>query len=156
AATVEVSLTPEEQERLSSLSARYDELVSALEDGDASAELDRISAEMEALEAKQVGWASEEKARAGAILCLGPDGEVEVHRGLLKREAASVESDDEPKQEKRSGNGNGYAESVLLDLSVHRTAALRAVVSENPELAMTALLHALVGNLLYDGRAETC
>jgi ParB family chromosome partitioning protein len=52
--------------------------------------------------------------------------------------------------------GNGYSDSILTDLSAHRTAALRELVAGNPDVAMQALLHALAVQLLYAGPSGSC
>jgi len=57
---------------------------------------------------------------------------------------------------KKRIRGNGYAETVLLELSAERTAALREVLAAKPETALTALLHVLVGRLFCSGPSESC
>jgi ParB family chromosome partitioning protein len=158
ARTVELPLSKSEANRLSTLGARYDKLVSALEDegGDTGEELNRVSAEIAALEAKQTGWPEEEKVRAGAIVTLAPDGEAEVYRGLLREPIDSGPPKTEQNAVRKARQANGYADGVLLDLSAHRTAALRQVVAEKPDLALLALLHALVARLLYNPGSQTC
>jgi ParB family chromosome partitioning protein len=155
----EVLLSEEEETSLSTLGERYDELVAALEEGDdsgLSAELDKVSAEMEQLLAKKTVWPDVEKARAGAIVTIDHDGRLLISRGLLKKEAMLQASRDAKQTEKKEGQGNGYAERVLLDLSAHRTAALREVLASQPQTALLALLHGLVDQLFYAGPSSSC
>lgn len=150
---LERDLSEEQQAKLSALAERYDELVAALEEGDESLgkEIDAVAEEMARLESPAV-WSPEEKARSGAIVSLGPGGSVEVERGLVKIDASkTMATEGEPRAAKRRAGGNGYADSVLLDLSAHRTAAMREVLAQKPSVALLALLHALVGQLFRHG-----
>jgi ParB family transcriptional regulator, chromosome partitioning protein len=156
---MEVALGEEDAGRLSSLGERYDELVAAIADGDESglAEIDRLADEIAALEEKQLVWSDDEKTRAGVIVTVDRDGQIEVIRGLLKMNAADAKGGvDQKKTAKKNGHANGYAESVLVDLSAHRTAALRELLTREPQVASLALLHALVNRLFYAGSSSTC
>jgi ParB family chromosome partitioning protein len=159
APTVETVLSDGEQARLSELAARYDELVAALEEGDErhANELDAIDREMAELDAKRVTWLPEAKGNAGAIVSLGQSG-VEIHRGLLKPGHKDESSEQNGAlQAKKGGNGHGgYADSVLLDLSAHRTAAMRELMAQQPQTARLALLHVLVSRLFYPGLGQSC
>jgi ParB family chromosome partitioning protein len=146
-------LSEEDEKRLSELGARYDELVSELNEDEDSPELERIAREIEELQDKKEGWAEEDMAQAGAIVTLGVDGEPEAIRGLLRPGTKSAE-EAKPRDSKKTANG--YAESILLDLSAHRTAALREVLAGQPDTALTALLHALLGKLFYNRAYASC
>jgi ParB family chromosome partitioning protein len=159
AGTCEIRLSKPEEKRLSQLSARYDELVTALDDEDETAdttELDRVSGEIAQLQQKKEGWLDEEKAQAGAIVSLGPDGEPQIFRGLLRPGHAGHDAAQGEEQPQKRSRTNGYSDSVLLDLSAHRTAALRELVAQQPDTALLALLHALVDRLFYDGSPRSC
>lgn len=159
AETVERPLSDEAQAKLASLGERYDELVAALEDGDEGLgpEIDRIDEDIAAIESSKATRPDEEKARAGAIVSLGPDGTLDVVRGLLKPEASRPkEAKDGQGAAKKAANGNGYADSVVLDLSAHKTAAMRELLAQQPTIALLALLHVLVGQLFGHGSPENC
>ncbi|HEX3651871.1 MAG TPA: ParB/RepB/Spo0J family partition protein [Rhizomicrobium sp.] len=157
---VRTALSESDQSRHSSLGERYDELVTALEEGDeeAAAELDRLSAEITDVEDKQESWTDEQKRTAGAIVALAQDGSVEVVRGLLRPEACSESATSEEAKAPSNGaiNGKSYADSVLLDLSAYRTAALRELLAGNPRTALTALLHTLVTELFQRDTMPSC
>lgn len=158
----EVALPRKEQKRLSSLCERHDTLVSELEerpDESAVAELDQIAAEIDALSAKREQWNAEDKARSGVILCLDAQGGLRVIRGLLReqdaRPSAPTESAEEI-QEPRAGNGRAeYSDALLRDLSAHRTAGLRETLAACPDVALTALVHALVVRAFFSVQ-DTC
>jgi len=160
----EVDLSEEDEARLSSLCERYDELVAALEEEGAeetSAELARVTAELEVLQAKKEIWPEEEKTRAGVILSLDSDGQLRAVRGLLKAEeripeeagqhprSPAAKTEQTGSNEKPDEKSNGYSESLLVDLSAHRTMALREVLAGQTERALVALLHALVRRVFF-------
>ena len=159
ASTVELQLSEADEARLSTLGERYDELVAALEEGEGagSEELDQVSAEIAELESKKTAWPDEDKAAAGAIVSVGHDGLMEVHRGLLKSDPTARRAGNGHERRTTTGErGNGYSDAILVDLSAYRTAALRELVSGNPDVAMQALLHALADQLLYGGPSDSC
>ena len=160
---VEVALSDEEEAHLSALCERYDELVAAIEeegDDETSAELDRVSAELNALRAKKEVWPEEERGRAGVVISLDYDGKLQITRGLVKPEERQRDENDSPRSTnvtaKKEKSSNGYAESLLIDLSAHRTAALREVLAGQPECAFTALLHALVLRIFFNRDGRGC
>jgi len=150
---IDIALGGEDEARLSELGSRYDELVSELGEGEESPELEKVALEIEALEERKEGWDPEDMHDAGAVVTLGPDGEPEIVRGLLKPGGANTT---QPAKRRQKKEANGYSEPVLLDLSAHRTAALREVLARDPEAALTALLHALLGQVFYDGVGASC
>jgi len=164
--TIVVALSEEDEARLSAISERYDELVATIEeDGDenVAAEFDQVSAELAALQAKKEIWPEEEKSRAGAIIGIDYHGKPQIVLGLVKPEDRRVE--EEPREQgermenvsaKKEKSSNGYSEAVLVDLSAHRTAALREVLASQPDQALVALLHALVGRIFFNSSAKCC
>ena len=162
AKAVEKALSAKDEKRLGRLGGKYDALVAELEEDESPErvdKLDRVSAELEALQAKKEDWASEDKARSGVLLGLDRDGALKIFRGLIKpedvrdgekgdtRDAAS------PPKLKQSGS---YSESLLADLSAHRTAALRELLASQPDHALTALLQTLVERLFHGGYQQGC
>ena len=84
--------TQEDDARRTELASRYDELA-AEHNGSAddlpdevAAELDRIEAELAALEAREDVWTPADVAVAGAVLTLAGDGSLRVERGFVRPE----------------------------------------------------------------------
>ncbi len=154
------SLTSDEEARLTGLCERYDQIVASLEDGDedGSAELDQVSAEIDALNGKREAWPAEEKGRAGVVIGLDYSGEPQIVRGLVKRAERPVTTGivGQGATEEKSKSSNGYSEALFVDLSAHYTAALREVVASEPQAALTALLHTMVLSLFYHEGYATC
>ncbi len=154
--TIAVDLSAADEERLSALSERYDQLIADLDDSvdGETPELDQLSAEIVVLQSLKETWPDTEKAVSGVIVSLNWDGSLLITRGLLRDDAMTGE-EPEKAQPKRSVR-TGYPDSVILDLSAHRTAAMRALVGREPSTALLALLHAMVEQLLYRGGSRSC
>lgn len=96
-------------------------------------------------------YSDEDKARAGAIVRIGHEGELDVSRGLVhpddikaeRKQAA--EADEEPKEV------SAIPASVIRELSAHRTAAIRLAMTESPQVALAATVYTLALPLI-DGR----
>ena len=111
-----VALSEGDEARRSELAARYDELADehnrSADDlpEEVAAALDRIEAELAALEAREQAWRPDDVAVAGVVLTLASDGSLRVERGYVRPE-------DEPKpkpaapvtegQEDADGTGQG-------------------------------------------------
>jgi ParB family chromosome partitioning protein len=154
AKTVTRELGNADRRCLARLRQDYDRQVAELDEsgGGWTGELDRLAEEIARLEAKAETWPEEEIARAGAVVTLNAKGALEVTRGLVARQTASPTS--EKSAEPRPPGV--YPDSVLADLSAHRTAALRECLAANPEAAFLELLRALVLQLLFPGAPQGC
>ncbi len=102
--------TPGDDARRTELAGRYDELAEqhngSADDlpDEVAAELDRIEAELAALEAREDVWTPGDVSVAGAVLTLALDGSLRVERGFVRPE-------DEPRPEPATlaedGDGHG-------------------------------------------------
>ncbi|MBV8977710.1 MAG: ParB/RepB/Spo0J family partition protein [Alphaproteobacteria bacterium] len=158
AKATEQALPAKEEKRVKSLSKRYDDLVSALEDQEdpkAEAELAQVSGELDTLLAKKTVWSEREKQRSGALIGIDQDGQLKVVRGLIRPEERkrSERQDERPKSAQQSG---GYSDTLLADLTAHRSAALRELLADNPQASLTALLKVLVERMLLREGRLTC
>jgi ParB family chromosome partitioning protein len=157
AKTVAVELSKKEAARLVKLGDRYDVLVEQIEDdgpSEVAEELDGVTAELEALQAKTVTWSDNEKALSGAVVLLDPEGGVEILRGLIRPGDRKREQTEDSGKERRPAGA--YSDALLTDLSANRTAALRELLAGSPETALTALLEVLVRTAFYDAYRQGC
>lgn len=153
-----VPLSEDEQARLDALQAQFDELA---EGGDESpkisAELDRLQAEIEALtECEQ--YNAEDIARAGAFISLGHNGEPRIERGFVRKEDDeddAVTAESEAAQTAPNGAAP-LSERLMAELTAYRTAGLRNAVAQRPEVALLAIVHALVLSAFYTGDEASC
>jgi ParB family chromosome partitioning protein len=142
-----------------------------------------LEAEIDRLEAKRHAYNPDDIARGGAFVILNHDGMVRIERGLIRPEdekprteaeqvgGASVAGDTEDGDSQAVQEGNGEGESatdeedndrplsdiLVRDLTAHRTLGLRLNLSEQPEVALVAVTHALSAqNLLSRGGRACC
>ncbi|PZP38542.1 MAG: hypothetical protein DI585_07070, partial [Pseudomonas fluorescens] len=96
-------------------------------------------------------YTDEDKARTGAILRVGYEGEVDVTRGLVHPDDVRAESKQAEDEEKAPQEVATIPASVVRELSAHRTAAIRLAMTENPQVALAAIVHTFALPLI-DGR----
>ncbi|MDR0777421.1 MAG: ParB N-terminal domain-containing protein [Azonexus sp.] len=173
-----------EAQRIEKLQARMEELEEAVntaidaEDEDQLAALEeegqRLNQQLESLEESLRDYSVNVKAAAGAIVTIDRDGQVVIHRGLLReaeakalralermrqgfpREEPDSDSDGDGQGEKgretAHDTGSFMSDKLAERMSVHRTAALQIQVARHPQGALAALVHGMVQNVLQDSR----
>jgi ParB family chromosome partitioning protein len=104
---------------------------------------------LDEIEAGQTEFTSEQKSQAGVIVTIGHNGKPVYHCGLVERRGKGVSTidtdSDSPKEEK-----DGVSAALLQDLTIQRTAALRAALSVRPDIALIAITHNLAAQIFYD------
>ena len=131
-----------------------------------------LAAELEAVQSQLSCHAPEVRAMAGVIVTLGRDGSPLMHRGLLReaeakalrtldaarQRAANCQTPgDEGSDSDRSTTGDAphgaehLSDRLAQRLSAHRTAALQIEMARQPQVALAALVHALVQQALQGG-----
>jgi ParB family chromosome partitioning protein len=161
----------DEYDRLEAEYSEADELPD-----DIDARLGEIEQALEAFEQRPTVYDSADIAIAGVFVSLDSDGSLSVDRGYVRLEderPVDVEGDDapavdggdspaatpavqravitiggqaaEPEDDEEDGV-KPLPERLLIELTAHRTLALRNTVAEHPDVAMTLLLHKLVSD----------
>lgn len=154
----DVPLADDDQARLNSLSAAYDDLAEQAEadpeNADLAEELGRIDAEIDAINEKSRAYSPDALAQAGAIVTLGYDGTVDIRRGLVLPEdvrkakaAAKQSSGDKPE-------GIVFSAKLTEELTATKTAIIAAELTEQPDAALAAVVHALTLRVFYDFASE--
>jgi ParB family chromosome partitioning protein len=138
-----------------------------------------LEAEIERLEAKRVAYDPADIARCGAFVILNHDGTVRIERGFVRTEDEQPEPEtqnvcgEEERGDTASENSgasptgagdktsDGEDEDVddhkplsdilIRNLTAHRTLGLRLALSEQPEVAIVAVTHALSAQIFYRG-----
>lgn len=127
-----------------------------------STALDELDDKLDTARAALLAWTPEQMARTGALLRIDHGGRVTVHRGLIRpqdRPAGKGGAGDDA-GDPGSGNGNcdegehgdragtedtkkrpEFSEKLMRDLTAHRTAALQAALTQNPQVALVTLVH---------------
>ena len=135
--------------------------------------LGEIEQALEAFERRPVTYDPAEIGIAGVFVSLGADGSLLVERGYVRPEdeipveseggdgMVDADGDDAPAvqravitiggqpaepEEDEDDSLKPLPERLVIELTAHRTVALRNAVAENPRVAMTMLLHKLVSD----------
>ncbi len=125
-------------------------------------------------------------ARAGAVVTVDRNGAEQVHRGYIRPEDEIVEEAEgegtstvdstqreteapqtaiislggsqanAPVAEEDDGVLRPLPEKLVSELTAFRTIALRDAVANNPHVALTLLLHKLVGGVFHHGSGASC
>lgn len=161
-------LSAEDEARRDALAEEHDELADALNGGDedeaTQARYDAVAAELESLEAREQRFLPEDLARTGIIVTLDGVGALRVERGFVRAEDVPVpepanddaEEADRGEDEAREEAEEPIAKPAPLPSALHaellaqRTAALRASLARQPDLALRALTHALTSKAFHD------
>jgi ParB family chromosome partitioning protein len=145
--------------------------------------LAEIETALEEVDSRPEHFAAEDRAIAGAFVSIGASGALKVMRGYVRPEdEPSAESDEEPAPAGDAGasaespqdanpNGGDHAGSehaeedegvrplsdrLMAELTAYRTVALRNALAERPDVALLALLHAIVLKLFYRYALDSC
>ena len=139
-----------------------------------------LEAEIERLEAKRQAYEPADIARCGAFVILSHDGTVRIERGFVRAEdekqeaeALAVSGEGEGGDTVHDDGGTGrngepggdtlgaddedtddhkpLSDILIRDLTAHRTLGLRLALSEQPEVAIVAVTHALSAQIFYRG-----
>ena len=170
-----VDLTEEEGATRQALRAEYDRLEEEYSEADELPDeidqrLGEIEQALDAFERRPVTYDPAEIAMAGVFVSLDADGSLLIDRGYVRpedeipaepREGDKADGDDAPAvqravitiggqsaepEEDEDDSVKPLPERLIIELTAHRTVALRNAVAENPHVAMTMLLHKLVSD----------
>ena len=157
----ELPLSDEAQAEQKRLSEEYEALFDSRDEHDeaTSERLDAIQERMEELEDTGEAFTPEQLAIAGAVVTIDRDGNVDVERGLVRREDLPQEEgtpdqagsgEDESSKEKPP-----FSAALVESLTTHRSTAIGASLMAQPDVALAATVHCLAAQLLsgsrYDG-----
>jgi ParB family chromosome partitioning protein len=163
-----VPLSAEDEARRDALAEEHDELADALNGGNeeeaTQARYDVVAEELESLEARERRFLPEDLARAGIIVALDGAGGLRVERGFVRAEdvpAPEPANDDaeeadhsenearEEEAEEQGAKPPPLPSALHAELLAQRTAALRASLARQPDLALRALTHALASKAFH-------
>ena len=180
-----VPLTDAEEASRLALQAEYDSLLEA-HDGldDLPEEIDERLGELEkaleAFDARPPSFDPMDVARAGAFVSVVPDGRLKVERGFVRAEdepraddahagdeadasgempsgATAADGDNEPTADLEEDDARAaISDRLLTELTEYRTVALRNSLSQRPDVAFLAALHALTLDAFYRHASESC
>ncbi|WP_438853103.1 ParB/RepB/Spo0J family partition protein [Brevundimonas nasdae] len=170
-----IDLTDEERATREALRAEYDRIEEEYSEADelpdeVDQRLGEIEQALEAFERRPITYDPAEIAIAGVFVSLDADGSLLIDRGYVRPEdeipvepegGDETDGDDAPAvqravitiggqpaepEEDEDDSLKPLPERLVIELTAHRTVALRNAVAENPQVAMTMLLHKLVSD----------
>jgi ParB family chromosome partitioning protein len=160
-------LSDEQQKVQDRLVTQYEALIEEHGDDpepDIADTLQSLSDQIDAI-GNAAAWRDEDMALAGAIISIGYNGHIEIERGLVR-------AGDKAAQRRLSLCGDGQDDadgiapdpasplpaSLIASLTAERTAALRATMIDNENVALAAVAHALALPVFYGPmeRIESC
>ncbi|RUU93429.1 chromosome partitioning protein ParB, partial [Mesorhizobium sp. M1A.F.Ca.IN.020.03.2.1] len=152
-----VDLGEEEQVEFDKLTAEYDQLAELLNadvaDEDAEPRLDEIEERLEQLRDRSEAYEPEAFEAGGAIITLANGGAIRIERGLVRPE-------DQPKRETAEAQDSEaesgkpkvtHSAALIEDLTAQKTAALRIELANNPDIALAAVVHAMLSRVVGSG-----
>ena len=167
--------TKRESDRMDKLETKMqaigEAIDAALEDDDEEKadalqeEGDTLGEQLQVLEDRLLDYALNVKAAAGAIVTLDRQGQLVVHRGLMREaEAKALRTLERLRQGFSEDEAHGdnadddqpkaaaMSDRLAQRLSAHRTAALQIELARNPHAALAAVVHGMVQAVLPVGR----
>jgi ParB family transcriptional regulator, chromosome partitioning protein len=176
-----VDLSEDDAARLDAASAEHDALVegyTSYEDmpEDVAAKAEALCDEVDALADKRMAFDPAIIARGGAFVTLTAAGDVQIVRGFVQAEdepqadpepddesaAETVEADEQDADEDDTGDsedadpGKPISDTLIRDLTAHRTLGLRLAVDDSTSMALIVLTHAMVAQLFYRSSDRSC
>lgn len=159
--------TEQEEEQLQALEAERDQIRETPKDERSKKQVKRLedlNAEIDALENPEPIYNPEDMARAGATVEIDSSGKLNVTYGYLKpddvsAEEPSVGADAPSATGEEAEEEEGAAkipDSLVTNLTIHRTASLQAALAEKPDVAFVAVIHAMAVSSLNMFGSESC
>ncbi|MDW9583928.1 chromosome partitioning protein ParB [Sinorhizobium meliloti] len=158
-----IPLSEEDQAALDAAQAEYDELAELIEGGmadkEAEAKLAEVEKRIDALNARTEAYSPEALAEAGTFVFLDYYGRLAIERGFVKPGAAAEDEDVEGLPSARGAAKPkvpmiNHSAALIEDLTAHKTAALRIELANNPDVALVAVVHAMLLSVAYPYNSE--
>ncbi len=157
------------QEKMRAIGEAVDAAMDAEDEDKADAlqeEGERLGQQLQALEDGLLDYAPNVRAAAGAIVTIDRNGEIVIHRGLMREaeakalrtleklrqgfSGAEIEGDDGGEDADEAPKAAAMSDRLAQRLSAHRTAALQIEVARHPRVALAALVHGMVQTVLQE------
>ena len=131
--------TEQQQAQIDELQAERDKL----DEDEDSEKVDQLMAKFAKLE-REAAFAADDRAISGVIVTIDHEGELDIIDGLVRPEDRAAAKT--KKAEAANGDADNappcFSAKLIEDLTAHRTAALQAMLADNPKVALAAVVHA--------------
>ncbi len=161
-----VPLSEEDQAALDAAQTEYDELAELIESGaaddEAEAKLAEVEKRIDALTGLSEAYSPDALEKAGAFVMLDYYGRLAIERGFVKADDIDEDEDDEsgiPASAKAGETKPAipvitHSAALIEDLTAHKTAGLRIELANNPDVALVAVVHAMLLRVAYPYHSE--
>ena len=170
----DVPMADEQRAELDGLEEEHAELAEMIEagvaDDEAEPRTEAIQAKMTALADTGQVYDTDDLAKAGCYVLMDYYGRLSVERGLIRPEDVQNELADHdaetdegskplsPQTETQPEPSFSLSAALVQELTAQKTAAIRAELAHNRDVALAAVVHAMLASLfgLYGSTEETC
>jgi len=136
-----VAFSEDEQAELDRLAEEYDALEQEEENEKTSARLDEVQNRINELAQRERAYTAEALSMAGAIVSVGHNGDTHIVRGLVRAEdVRPADLDGEADEPKLTPT---HSATLIESLTAAKSAALAAELTNRPDTALAAVVHAL-------------
>lgn len=156
----QVVLNEDEAKELEALEAEYEALETKIEakgeDEAISERLAEVEAKMKALSERPTSFLPEDMGRSGVVAYVEHNGTPQLYQGVVKDEDVRRSKSDAGAEAEGEGDDGKVAHSATLieDLTAQKTAILRAEFTMNADVALVAVVHALLLRVAYRSSGE--
>lgn len=155
-----VPLTEDEEDALINAQLEYEDLAELIDHGVADdqteSKLEAVKKRIEELENRPEVYSAEAFEKAGAFIMMDWHGRPKIERGFVKDDASDETGDNDniqtpaEKQDKAPALPEMTHSAALMEkLTAHKTAALRIELANNADVALVAVVHAMLNNVAY-------
>ncbi|MGV1793613.1 ParB/RepB/Spo0J family partition protein [Rhizobium sp. A37_96] len=178
----DVELSAEDQAEYDALVSERDDLAELIDndadDENAGQRVAEIDKRLDELAKKQEAYQPDDIARSGVIVFVNHHGKAQAEIGVVREDDEVEETDaadgDENEGETEDGEGIGaiantsagtgepeertptftHPQPLIEVLTAKKTAALRVELANNPDVALAAVVHAMLLRISYGGRVD--
>ena len=166
----DVELSAEDQAEYDALVDEHDDLVELIDNDAADESADQriadIDKRLDEISAKKEIYRSDDMARSGVVVFINRYGKPETALGIVRdgNEAEEAQDDDSDNATDDANTGAVEAgesiptftpsQSLIEVLTAKKTAALRVELANNPDVALAAVVHAMLLRISYGGYAS--
>ncbi|KWV59173.1 chromosome partitioning protein ParB [Rhizobium altiplani] len=168
----EVELSAEDQADHDALASERDDLAELIDNDvagdDAGQRVAEIDRRLDELSGKQEAYRPDDMARSGVIVFINHSGKAEAAIGIVREEDEAEETEDDANNDgtgsgetNAAGGGNigagksgpkfAHPQALIEVLTAKKTAALRVELAHNPDVALAAVVHAMLLRISYGG-----
>lgn len=175
----DVELSAEDQAEYDALVSERDDLAELIDnDENAGQRVAEIDKRLDELSKKQEAYQPDDMARSGVVVFVNHHGKAQAEIGIVREEDEIEEADEAESDENEDSTEDGedigatantstgtgepeertptftHPQPLIEVLTAKKTAALRVELANNPDVALAAVVHAMLLRISYGGRVD--